>query len=130
MNLTFKKEERLCSKKAFENLLASGTSLFCFPFKLIWVKTDFPLSYPAQIAISVPKKRFKRAYERNLLKRRIKEAVRLNKPKFYLFLNNKEIRIQLLIVYVAPKVMTYNEIEPKIKATLDNLVAAIEKTAN
>jgi ribonuclease P protein component len=127
LSLTFKKEERLCSKKAFEGLIASGTSVFCFPFKIIWMKTEFPLSQSAQIAFSVPKRRFKKAHDRNLLKRRIREAYRLNKPKFYQFLKENELRIQLLVVYIAPQVLTYHEIESKTKTALDNLMAAIEK---
>ena len=127
MNRTYKKEERLCSKKAFEVLIASGTSMFCFPFKLIWIKTDYPLSYPAQIAFSVPKRRFKKAHDRNLIKRRIREAYRLNKSNLYQFLEEKELRIQILVAYVSPQVMTYHEIERKTKTALENLMAAIEK---
>ena len=127
MNFTFKKEERLCSKKAFETLIASGTSVFCFPFKIILIKTDFPLNQSAQIAFSVPKRRFKKAHDRNLIKRRTKEAYRLIKPNLYQFLQAKGLRIQLLIVYVAPKVMTYHEIESKTKTALDSLMAIIEK---
>ena len=101
--------------------------MFCFPFKIIWIKTDFPLNQSAQIAFSVPKRRFKKAHDRNLIKRRTKEAYRLIKPNLYQFLQAKGLRIQLLIVYVAPKVMTYHEIESKTKTALDSLMAIIEK---
>ena len=129
MNLTLKKEERLCSKKAFENLLKSGSSSFSFPLKVFWIKTDYLIPHSAQIAFAVPKRRFKKANTRNLIKRRLREAYRLNKHPFYQFLKEREIRLQLLVVYVAPEVMTYHEIEPKIKSALDNIMAAIQKAS-
>lgn len=125
MNQTFKKDERLCSKKAFDNLLKSGSSTFCFPLKVQWVKTDHPLTFPAQVAFAVPKRRFKRAHDRNAIKRRLREAYRLNKEPFYEYLKEKEIRLQLLIVYVAPEALTYHEIEPKVKNALRNIMAAV-----
>ena len=129
MNLTFTKEERLCSQKAFDNLFKSGSSVFLFPLKVVWIKTEYPLSYPAQIAFAVPKKRFKRANVRNLLKRRLREAYRLNKHPFYQFLQEKEIRIQLLVVYVAPEVMNYHDIEAKLKKAMDGIMVAIQKAS-
>ena len=129
LELTFKKEERLCSKKAFENLLSSGSSSFLFPLKVIWIKTDYPLPHPAQIAFAVPKRRFKKAHDRNLIKRILREAYRHNKHPFYQFLSENEIRLQLLVVYIAPNMMTYHEITPKVKGTLDSIMAAIQKTS-
>ena len=129
MNLTLKKDERLCSKKAFENLLKSGSSSFSFPLKVFWIITDYPIPYPAQISFAVPKRRFKKANKRNHIKRRLREAYRLNKHPFYQFLKEREIRLQLLVVYVAPEVMTYHEIEPKIKRALDSIMAAIQKVS-
>ena len=127
MDFTFNKEERLCSRKAFENLIKEGSSQFNYPFKVLWVRTDYPISKNAQVAFAVSKKRFKRANKRNLVKRRLREAYRLNKDSFYLSLNENQIHLQILIIYVAPTVMTYHEIEPKIKNALDNILVAIQK---
>lgn len=129
MNFTFHKEEHLCGRKAFESLMKEGSSQFRFPFKVLWIKTDYPLTYPAQIAFSVSKKRFKRAHQRNLIKRRLREAYRMNKNPLYQFLQEKEIKIQFLIIYIAPNIMAYHEIEPKIKSVLDSIMAAIQKAS-
>jgi ribonuclease P protein component, eubacterial len=129
LNLSFKKEEHLCSKKAFDNLLKTGSSLFCYPLKIQWVKTDFPLPCRVQIAFAVPKKRFKRAVDRNLIKRRLREAYRLNKGSLYSFLEERQIRLQILFVYIAPDILTYRELEPKIKKALDSIMDAVQKTA-
>lgn len=129
MDLSFKKTERLSSQKAIESLIKNGSVHFLFPLRVVWMVTDFPISGPAQVAFSVPKKRFKRANKRNLIKRRLREAYRLNKNNFYQDLHQKGIHIQLLIVYIAPEILSYQKIEPKIKSILEYIMANVQKIA-
>jgi ribonuclease P protein component len=128
MNLFFKKTERIKSRKALEILLRKGSVHFLFPLRVVWMFTDFPIESEAQVAFAVPKKRFKRANQRNLIKRRMREAYRLNKYDFYQKISNNGLHVQMLIVYIAPEVLTYLEIERKIKATFEHIVANIKKT--
>jgi len=128
VGLFFKKAERLKSQKALDILLKKGSVYFLFPLRVAWMVTDYPIESPAQVAFAVPKKRFKRANKRNLVKRRLREAYRLNKQHLYKVLNNQNIHVQLLIVYIANEVLDYHDIEPKIKATFDYIVANIQKT--
>jgi len=129
VNLFFNKSERIKSRKALEILLRKGSVHFVFPLRVVWMITEYPIESQAQVAFAVPKKRFKRANKRNLIKRRLREAYRLNKYDFYQDLSKKNIHIQMLIVYIAPEILNYKEIEPKIKATFDHIVANIQKTA-
>jgi len=80
---TFRKEERLCSKKHLGLLFKSGSSFLLYPFRISYLFIDEPLDVPVQVVINVPKKRYKRAVDRNLLKRRIKEVYRLNKQEAF-----------------------------------------------
>jgi ribonuclease P protein component len=129
MNLFFKKTERIKSRKALEILIKKGFVHFVFPVRVVWMITNHPIESQAQVAFSVPKKRFKRANKRNLIKRRMREAYRLNKNGFYQKLEEQNIHIQLLIVYIAPEVLTFREIDSKIKATFDHIVANIQKNS-
>jgi ribonuclease P protein component len=128
LEFTFKKGERLCSRKAFEILVKTGKVSFLFPLRVQWAITEYPQSFPAQIAFSVPKRNFKRANKRNLLKRRLREAYRYNKHPLYQFLQEKNIKIQLLIVYIAPEVINYHELEPKLQQILGKILAELQKT--
>ena len=71
---TFKKNERLCSETAIELLFKSGRKTHSYPFLSVWLKRD--TEEPARILISVSKKRFHTAVERNKVKRRIRAAYR------------------------------------------------------
>ena len=77
---TFPKEEHLCRKKLIEELFGKqGSSFGVYPLRIVWIKSEAPTAAPPQVLISVSKRTFKRAVDRNRLKRLIREAYRLNK---------------------------------------------------
>ena len=77
---TFPKEEHLCRKKLIEELFSKqGSSFGVYPLRIVWIKSEVPTSAPPQELISVSQRAFKRAVDRNRLKRLIREAYRLNK---------------------------------------------------
>ena len=125
---TFKKEERLCNKKLIEGLYHSGSSFLCYPFKASWQLVDAPQKFPVQILFSVSKKRFKRAVDRNLIKRRTREAYRLNKQQYlYEVLISTDKKIVLSLAYVGKEIAASDFIEKKMLKLLTQLVSEIAK---
>jgi ribonuclease P protein component len=116
MSDTFNKQERLCSKKQMELLFSKGKSKLIHPVKLVWLKTPVDLKYPAQTMFVVPKRQFKKAKDRNKLKRRMREAYRLNKSLFYELLNKSEIKIIASFIFVGKDIEEYAVIEKAIIA--------------
>ena len=114
MKTTFKKKEKLRGKKAFTELIKSGRSFHSHPFLIIWKKTNQEEKYPAQVAVSVSKKLFKRAVDRNIIKRRTLEAYRLNKHNLYKFLESKNFGLDFIIVYREKQIADYHSIEKGI----------------
>ena len=75
------------------------------------------------MAVSVPKRLFKRAVDRNLLKRRIREAYRLQKPVFLEFLQASGLSLLVVIQYRGREIESYQTIEKKMRKALDKLKA-------
>ena len=123
---TFTKKERLTNKKLFESIFESGKSISAFPFRLIWIEIALSSSAPAQLGISVPKKSFAKAVDRNKLKRRIRESYRKNKHSLYEILKKKNLSIALMIIYVAKEELPYQEIEKKMVVSLQKLTDQIQ----
>ena len=125
---TFKKEERLCNKKLIDGLYHSGSSFLCYPFKVSWLLLADPQPVCAQILFSVSKKRFKKAVDRNLIKRRIREAYRLNKQQqLYDLLTVSDKTIVFSVGYIGKEILTYDTIEKKMQKLLVQLCEQVVK---
>ena len=122
MKTTFKKSEKLRSKKAFTELIKLGRSFHSQPFYIIWEKTKYEEKYPAQVAVSVSKKLFKHAVDRNIIKRRTLEAYRLNKHSLYKFLNSKNFGLVFIIVYRKKQIADYQSIEKGVISAIQYFI--------
>lgn len=109
MDFTFKKIERLCSKKAIDDLFANGKSKTQFPFKLMYKTAEFESPFPVRAMFVVPKKKHKRANKRNDIKRRMREVYRLNKHLLYESLKTQ--KIDLMFICLSNEELEYAVIE-------------------
>jgi len=122
---TFQKKERLCSQRIIGEMFTSGESFLAYPLKVVFLKTELEISNPAQAAFTVSKRNFKQAVKRNLLKRRMREAYRLNKSAFYDELATKNIHIAVMFVFVGKDMIEYSIIEKGMKSALKKLLAKL-----
>ena len=130
---TLSKCDRLCSEKLIGGLFASGNSKFRYPLRLVFRAVDSAyISTEAQVAFSVPKKRFKRANKRNTIKRLMREAYRLQKCDFYDRLVAVNSKVIFMFVYASNDILTYKEISKAIGELLQEMLRALEneKTSN
>ncbi len=125
MDFTLKKDERLCSQKTIGELFTSGESFLVFPFKVVFLKNELPQAFPVQTAFAVSKRTFKRAVKRNILKRRMREAFRLNKNPFYDQLACKNIHISIIFIFIGKDILEYNIIEKAMISAFKRTLAKL-----
>jgi ribonuclease P protein component len=125
----FYKEERLCSKKSLDSLFKNGSSFLLYPFRITHLFVAEPGRYPAQVVINVAKKRFKHAVDRNLIKRRTREAYRLHKSEsLYTALTNPEQLLLLSIQFIGKEKYDFHFFEKRLIQAFKKLTTQI--TAN
>ncbi len=110
---TFSKKEKLTGKIRIDTLYKEGRSFVAFPFFIVIKDADF--EGPNRVIISVPKRNFKNASDRNLIKRRIRECYRLQKHSIPF--NNLHIAFN----YIAKFEMNYKQLEQKMLQAIDKI---------
>ena len=123
----FNKSERLCSRKILGSLFDEGRVFYSDLFKVVWDISPMPLSFPAQIAFTVSKKKFRLAVTRNLLKRRMREAYRKNKHVLYNLLDKENIRIVFIVIYRKDVISDYRTIEIEMIEIFDRFKIMIKE---
>lgn len=113
--LRFPKTERLSRKKTIEELFQGGSSFSAFPLKVLYQPQEEP-GLVHQVLIAVPARNFRKATDRNTLKRRIREGYRLNKA-----LLTVSTRLSLAYIYTAREVLPSAIIHKAIESSLQRL---------
>lgn len=120
---TFKKEERLNSKKVIDKLFSEGDSFLSFPLKIVYCKTELPTKYPVQAAFSVGKRNFKLAVHRNLIKRKIRETYRIKKHELYTVLADKQLAV--FFIFIGKEIPKYEALDIAMQRGIKKLIAQI-----
>lgn len=130
MKKTFKKEERLCSKSLIDKLFHRGSSFVVYPFRVVYLSESAEEgSAPAvQTIISVSKRRFKRAHDRNRIKRLMREVYRLQKNELLIprVIADQHV-VYLAIQYVAKEELKFELLFEKMNKLLKQLANEVAK---
>ena len=121
MDQRFTKEERLTSKILIGRLFAEGKKLHVYPFRITYLTAPLPTEFPVQLLVSVPRSYFRKASDRNRIKRLIREGYRRNKDILYGPLKERNIQIALCIQYASKEMPSFTLIREKIIVLLQRL---------
>lgn len=119
-SLKFSRQERLKSEKVIKDLFEKGSSFYLYPFKIFFVKstiasdTEFP-----QVLFSVSKRNFKRAVDRNRIKRQLREAYRINKSFLIKKIPPRLFPMAIGIMYVSKEKLPFAILQNKLNLTFD-----------
>jgi len=127
MKNTLGKEERLKSRKLIGRLYEEGKSITSFPLRMVYLQTQHPSDFPAQVAVSVSKKFFKLAVDRNKVKRLLRETYRKQKSIVYTTVDAPYI---FMITFIDKKVWKYADLELQMKKLLTLFINQIKTTKN
>lgn len=119
MDKHFTKDEKLKHKKLIVRLFKEGKPISKYPLRLVYLKLEHNGRAPLKAGFSISKKKFKRAVDRNLLKRRLREAYRLNKHKVYSVLEDKYI---LMFIYLDNDILSSKIIHNKMEQLLQKFI--------
>ncbi len=125
-NEKFGKAYKLCHDKKIQKVFKEGNKIFKFPFNALFITSEEKLSTLFQVVISVPKRNFKKAHDRNRLKRLIREAVRKNKLILEEFLIDKNLNLSFVLIYSHKEEMTFDEIQDKMKIFFTQLINEVK----
>jgi ribonuclease P protein component len=127
MNFTYPKNERLKSKTTIGLLFSEGKSVSKYPLRLVYRQAEADSEEKIKIGVSVSKKYFKRAVDRNYFKRVLRETYRLNK---HLLLDNIKEPYSLMFFYQTKDRLSYKEINTKTIQLFEKFLSQVNKISD
>ncbi|WP_323027079.1 ribonuclease P protein component [Gelidibacter japonicus] len=116
MDQSFRKIEKLKGQKLIEKLFSEGQSVAAYPLRLVYLKTNFDDPVKIKTGVSVSKRNFKKAVDRNRIKRLMREAYRLNKSEYF---NNIPDQYAFMILYIGKTQTDFETVSKKMKTLMD-----------
>lgn len=124
MPFTYSRDEKLKSKKLIEALFIEGKSVSKYPLRLVYNQVDFEKNSNIKISVSVSKKHFKKAVDRNYFKRVLRECYRLNKN---MLISGLEKKYCFMLLYQTKERLSFEEINQKTIQLFEKFQATIHK---
>jgi ribonuclease P protein component len=121
---TLKKDERLKRRKIIEQLFSEGRAVTAFPIRVQYKMVD-QLTVPLQAGFSVSSRNFKRAVDRNRIKRLMREAYRLQKLPLQQALQTKQQQLALFLIYTGKELPVYALVKEKVEVVLTKLLQTV-----
>ena len=123
---TLSKAERLSWKRYIDLLFLRGQSFVAYPLRVVYLQVEETLSVPVSFLVSVPKKKFKRAVKRNLVKRQVREVYRVRKQGLYDALTLSGKQLLVAFIYLDKEIASFSEMEKSMTKALRILQEKIQ----
>jgi ribonuclease P protein component len=127
VNQSFGKEYKLCSKKRISEVFEAKQSIKAYPLIAHFKELDrTDETTPFQVVLSAPKRNFRKAHDRNRIKRLMREAIRKNKLPLESFLEERGKCLALFVIYTSREELSLAVLEKKTKQLISGLIKQIE----
>ncbi len=125
MDQTLGKDYKLCSQKVIKEIFDDKKVVKQFPYVLNYKITTVPSDKPFQLVFAAPKRIFRKAHDRNRIKRLTRETVRKNKLILEDFLKERKIQVALFLVYTNKEEMAYEVLLKKTEQLFQKLIVLL-----
>ena len=122
---TYNKEEKLKSRKLIEYLFIKGKSISAFPVRVLYIFVEDDASVPLQTGVTTSSRNFKKAIERNRVKRILREAYRLQKLPLQQHLKEQNRSLALFFIYTGKELPVFAEVYERMGIILQKLLGDI-----
>ncbi|TKK68538.1 ribonuclease P protein component [Ilyomonas limi] len=124
---TYTKKEKLKSRKQLEALFSKGNTLLHFPVKVFYMLPDVPIDNIVKAGVGASSRNFKKAVQRNRIKRLLREAYRLNKQPLHRFLETHNRQLIVFLLYVDKGMPQKSIIQNKMPVVLEKLMKELAR---
>ena len=119
MDRSFPRKEKLKSRKLIESVFTEGSAVSKYPLKLVYLPATLPEEVQVQVAVSVPKRRFRKAVDRNRIKRLMRESWRLHKYQWIPELNTP---YAFVFIFTGKELPDQREISKKMNQLMEKFL--------
>lgn len=126
---TYSKKEKLKSRKQIEAVFAQGKSFTFFPVKVFYLLPEESMNFFVKTGVGVSGKYFKKAAERNRIKRLLREAYRLEKLPLHTYLEQSNKQAVFFLLYVDKTLPQYADIKKSMFAIISKLIKVLDENS-
>lgn len=126
MNQSFGKEYKLCRRKLIDGVFKTGKVIKQYPFVVHFLEVDEKLEAPFQVTISAPKRNFRKAHDRNRIKRLMRETIRFNKMILEDKISKSQKNIIMFMVYISKEEIPFTTLMKKNELLFEQIIKHID----
>jgi len=124
---SYGKKEKLKSRKLLEKVFSKGKSFLVFPVKIFYAEVEGPLDFPIKVGVGVSSRNFKKAVQRNRVKRLLRESYRLNKAPLHEYMQVNGKRAMIFFLYIDKQLPQLELLQTKMSLIIDKLLKKISE---
>jgi ribonuclease P protein component len=124
---SYTKQEKLKSRKMLEQVFAGKKSFTIFPFKVFYFFPVEVMNFPVKAGVGTSGKFFKKAVDRNRIKRLIRETYRVHKTPLYDFITKHNKQVAFFILYIGKELPHMHKLQIKMPLVIDKLINALHE---
>jgi ribonuclease P protein component len=124
---SYSRKEKLKGRKLYEQVFSRGKSFTVFPIKIFYLQPDASLDFPVKVGVGVSARNFKKAVERNRIKRLLREAYRTEKLLLHKYLKEHNRQVIVFLLYIDKTLPDFSTLKIKMPLIFEQLIKRLNE---